>query len=86
MNTTRPALTPAQVAALTAAAIGLPQETAARRLGIGDRTLRRRQLEAARRLGANGLINAVALAAARSLIDPHHLDNRTLPKEETIDA
>lgn len=73
-------LTDIEIAALTAAAIGLTGKTAARRFGITDRTLRRAQDSAARKLGAHSLVHAVALAVARQGIDPAHLAARTLPE------
>ena len=73
------ALTSQEVAALTAAAIGLTGKTAARRYGTTDRTLRRAQGRAARKLGANSLVHAVALAVAYGWVDPAHLYAKTLP-------
>lgn len=75
-------LTPDEIAALTAYAIGLTYAATARRLNIAPSTARRRQRDAARKLGAVNLVHASALAAAEGLLDPAHLRARTLPADD----
>lgn len=72
-------LAPRHVAALTAMAIGLPQNVAVRRLGVSRRTLGRWLDDAESILGADSTTHAVALAVAAGLIDHKHLANRTVP-------
>ncbi len=74
-------LEPRHIAVLTAIAIGLTADTAARHLGISDRTMRRHTAEAARLLGAHCTQHAVSLAILDGHINPGHIRNRTLPKD-----
>lgn len=69
-----------EAAVLTAAAIGLTADVAARSYKISPRTLRRYQVTATKRLGAHCLTHAIALAAARGLIRRAHLEDRMLPE------
>lgn len=78
-NAAGPSLTDRERAALTAVAIGLPQEQAARRVGLSERRFRRVLADAVGKLGATETIHAVALAAASQQIDPEHLRVRTCP-------
>lgn len=66
-------------AVLTACAIGLTHDHAARRFGISSRTYRRHLTRAMGRLGAVHATQAVALAAAAGQLDLRHLHERTLP-------
>lgn len=61
-------LTKREREALLAAASGLTALVAAKSLGISDRTYRRHLTEAAAKLGANGVMNAVAIAASSGVI------------------
>ena len=79
-GTDAPLLTERERAAVTAMAIGLTQTVASRRYETSPRTFRRLLVSAERRLGANGLVNTVALAVARGLIDRTHLQERTIPE------
>lgn len=67
------------IAALTAVAIGLTGEAAARRYGIASRNLRRVTAEATRRLGAASPVHAAVLATLAGYLDPEHIRARTLP-------
>ncbi|MFI0406623.1 antitoxin Xre-like helix-turn-helix domain-containing protein [Actinomadura sp. 3N508] len=78
-TTDRTVLDDRERAALTAIAIGLPQEQAARRVGLSTRTFRRVLAGAAEKLGATETIHAVALAAATGQIDHAHIQARTSP-------
>ena len=73
------ALDERQVCALTAYAIGPTQPQAARLLGICERSVRRYLTTATTALEATSPVHALALAAARGLIDPDHLRLRTPP-------
>lgn len=79
MPRTSAALTADEVAALTAYAIRLTYDAAARRLKVAPSTLRRRQRTAVTNLGAVDVIHAVAIAARAGILDPAHLRARTLP-------
>lgn len=72
-------LTADEVAALTAYAIGLTYDATGRRLNVAPGTARRRQRDAATKLGAVNLVHAAALAAAAGILDLAHLRARTLP-------
>ncbi|MBO2461143.1 Lsr2 family DNA-binding protein [Actinomadura violacea] len=72
-------LTERERAALTAVAIGLPHEVAARHVGMADRPFRRVLAGAARKLGAAETIHAVAIAAALGQIRVDDLRARTCP-------
>ncbi|MGH3240881.1 MAG: hypothetical protein ACRDNL_10890 [Spirillospora sp.] len=66
-------------AALTAVAIGLPHEQAARRVGMSPRAFRRVLASAVEKVGATETIHAVAIAAATGQIDPADIHARTSP-------
>jgi predicted DNA-binding protein (UPF0251 family) len=76
---TGPILTPRECVALTAHALGLTQEHAARQLGTSPRTLRRATASAVEKLGARALIHAVALAVADGRLPEDELRRGTLP-------
>ncbi|WP_242890765.1 Lsr2 family protein [Actinomadura litoris] len=72
-------LTERERAALTAVAIGLPQDVAARQIGVADRVFRRILVAASRKLDAAETIHAVAIAAATGQISMGDLRARTCP-------
>lgn len=76
-DTTR--LTEQQRAALTAAASGLSQATAARRLGIAFSYYKTVLSSAANRLGAVSTTHAVALALLNNQLDHNAIRNRAIP-------
>jgi DNA-binding NarL/FixJ family response regulator len=85
-------LNPDEVAALTAFAVGLTFEAAARRLDVGSSTVRRQQRAAADKLHAVNVTHAVALAVALAvadgIIDAAHVRARTVPapQAERVEA
>lgn len=78
-GTVNGALDERERAALTAVAIGLSHEQAARRVGLSERRFRRILAHAVAKLGATETIHAVALAALTGEIDPAHVRARTCP-------
>lgn len=63
-------LTPTQMLAARLVAAGATETEAAQRMGVSDRTLRRRLEEVKRQLGARTMAQAVAILAADGVIDP----------------
>lgn len=67
---TEPLLDEDEIAVLAHAAAGLTWQESAAALGGSERTVRRRLVSAAEKLGTRGVTNTVAVAVARGLVDP----------------